>query len=49
MSVPWTAYRVLAPVLGALAPAAGVFALSHEQFFWKERMGEASLPGNYHA
>ena len=49
MSLPWTAYRVLAPVLGALAPAAGVFASPHEQPFWKERMGEAAIPGGCHA
>ncbi|MBI5168944.1 MAG: hypothetical protein HZA61_05625 [Candidatus Eisenbacteria bacterium] len=49
MSLAWTAYRVLAPVLGAVAPSAGMFASPNEQPFWKERMGAASLPGGCHA
>ncbi|MFN8588107.1 MAG: glycosyltransferase N-terminal domain-containing protein [Candidatus Eisenbacteria bacterium] len=49
MSLAWPVYRVLAPVLGALAPAAGVFASPNEQPFWKERMGASSYPGGCHA
>ncbi len=49
MSLAWTAYRMLAPVLGALAPSAGMFASPNEQPFWKERMGDAALPGGCHA
>lgn len=49
MSLAWSAYRTLAPLLGTLAPSAGVFASPNEQPLWKERMGEASLPGGCHA
>jgi 3-deoxy-D-manno-octulosonic-acid transferase len=41
----WGAYRVLAPVLGSLAPAAGVFTSPAERVLWGERMGRLALPG----
>lgn len=49
MSLAWTAYRVVAPCLGALAPAASVFASPHERPLWRERMGEVGRPGGTHA
>jgi 3-deoxy-D-manno-octulosonic-acid transferase len=49
MSVAWTAYRLVAPCLGALAPAARMFASPGERSLWEERMGEVSLPGGCHA
>jgi 3-deoxy-D-manno-octulosonic-acid transferase len=49
MSVAWAAYRLLAPCLGALAPAARVFTSLPEQQLWNERMGDASLEGGCHA
>jgi 3-deoxy-D-manno-octulosonic-acid transferase len=41
----WGAYRVLAPVLGSLAPAAGVFTSPAERVLWRERMGRLARPG----
>jgi 3-deoxy-D-manno-octulosonic-acid transferase len=41
----WGAYRVLAPVLGTLAPAAGVFTSPAERVLWRERMGQLARPG----
>src|SRR5262249_34043407 len=41
----WGAYRVLAPVLGAMAPAAGVFTSPAERVLWRERMGRVVRPG----
>lgn len=49
MSAAWWAYRVAAPILGSLAPAAGVFTSPHERPYWRERLGEADLPGGCHA
>lgn len=49
MSFAWSAYRVLAPLLGTIAPSAGVFTSPNEQPFWKERMGDVRLPGGCHA
>ena len=49
MSAAWWAYRVAAPLLGSLAPAAGVFTSPHERPLWRERLGEADLPGGCHA
>jgi 3-deoxy-D-manno-octulosonic-acid transferase len=45
MSVAWTAYRIAAPCLGAIAPAASMFASSKERALWHERMGNVRLPG----
>jgi 3-deoxy-D-manno-octulosonic-acid transferase len=45
VSVLWTAYRVVAPCLGALAPAAELFASPQERPLWAERMGAARMPG----
>jgi len=41
----WGAYRVLAPVLGSLAPVAGVFTSPAERVLWRERMGRLARPG----
>ncbi len=45
MSLLWNAYRVFAPVLGAVAPAGGIFVSPNERTFWLERLGEVTLPG----
>ena len=45
MSALWGAYRALAPVLGALAPAASVFVSPGERVLWRERLGELTRPG----
>ncbi len=39
MSLAWAAYRVVAPVLGAAAPAARLFASPRERPLWEERLG----------
>jgi 3-deoxy-D-manno-octulosonic-acid transferase len=49
VSLAWWAYRAVAPCLGALAPAAQVFASPHERPLWSERMGRVSAPGGVHA
>lgn len=49
MKLAWDAYRLLSPVLGAVAPAARMFASPHERPLWSERMGEVALPGGCHA
>jgi 3-deoxy-D-manno-octulosonic-acid transferase len=49
MSVPWWLYRAAAPVLGALAPGAGVLTPPHERQLWRERMGAVRLEGGCHA
>ncbi|MBI5711046.1 MAG: 3-deoxy-D-manno-octulosonic acid transferase, partial [Candidatus Eisenbacteria bacterium] len=49
MSLPWTFYRLAAPLLGAVAPAAQVFVSAHERALWSERMGRTVLPGGCHA
>jgi len=41
----WGAYRVLAPFLGSIAPAAGVFTSPAERVLWRERMGRLARPG----
>jgi 3-deoxy-D-manno-octulosonic-acid transferase len=41
----WLAYRLAAPCLGALLPAARVFVPSHERERWDERLGRTDLPG----
>jgi 3-deoxy-D-manno-octulosonic-acid transferase len=43
VSVVWAAYRILAPCLGALAPAARVFASPGERSLWGERLGRLDL------
>ena len=45
MSLAWSAYRVLAPVLGAAAPAARLFASPRERPFWNERLGRVPAMG----
>ncbi len=45
MNPLWGAYRLLAPVLGALAPAAGVFTSPSERVLWSERLGRTARPG----
>jgi 3-deoxy-D-manno-octulosonic-acid transferase len=45
VSALWLAYRVIAPGLGALAPAASVFASQAERELWRERMGRVALAG----
>ena len=45
MSVAWTAYRWIAPALGALAPGARLFASPAERPLWAERMGDAPWSG----
>src|SRR5262245_2346278 len=46
MSMAWRAYRVVAPCLGAIAPAAGMFASPRERALWNERMGMVAVePG----
>ena len=49
MSLAWAAYRTLAPVLGAIAPATAIFASPQERPFWRERLGAVALPGGCHA
>lgn len=49
MSLAWAAYRVAAPCIGALAPAARVFASAPEAVLWNERLGGARLEGGAHA
>lgn len=48
MSLLWNGYRVLAPALGALAPAARVFTSPLERELWSERMGDVRAPGGVH-
>ena len=45
MNAIWGTYRVIAPVLGALAPAAGLFTSPSERVLWRERMGRLARPG----
>ena len=45
MNPLWGAYRVLAPFLGSIAPAAGVFTSPAERVLWRERMGRLARPG----
>jgi 3-deoxy-D-manno-octulosonic-acid transferase len=49
MTALWAAYRVLAPCLGALAPAARVLAPPEEKGLWRERLGYVRVPGGVHA
>jgi 3-deoxy-D-manno-octulosonic-acid transferase len=45
VNVLWGAYRGLAPVVGALAPAASVFTSPAERVLWRERLGRLTRPG----
>ncbi len=45
MSMLWRAYRMFAPVLGAVAPATGVFTSPQERVLWRERLGRVARPG----
>jgi 3-deoxy-D-manno-octulosonic-acid transferase len=45
VSPVWLLYRVLAPSLGLLAPAAAFFASRAERRLWSERMGRVALAG----
>ena len=45
MSAVWLAYRLLAPSIGAIAPAAAIFASPAERRLWAERMGRVTLKG----
>jgi 3-deoxy-D-manno-octulosonic-acid transferase len=45
LSAVWLAYRLIAPSIGALAPAAAIFASPDERKLWAERMGRVSLAG----
>ncbi len=45
MNLWWGAYRALAPVLGVLAPGAGVFTSPAERVLWRERLGQVTRPG----
>lgn len=48
MSAIWAAYRLVAPALGAIAPAARLLASPHERRLWRERMGEVVVRGGCH-
>jgi len=45
MSFLWRAYRTFAPVLGAVAPATGMFTSPQERVLWRERLGRVARPG----
>lgn len=45
MNLAWSAYRWVAPCLGAILPAARIFVPSREREHWDERLGRTSLPG----
>jgi 3-deoxy-D-manno-octulosonic-acid transferase len=45
MSLAWSAYRAVAPCLGALLPAARVFVSPQEREVWDERLGGTRLEG----
>jgi len=49
VTLAWAAYRLIAPCLGAVAPAAGVFTSPRERPLWRERLGEVDLPEGCHA
>ena len=44
MNLAWSAYRLVAPCLGAILPAARIFVPSHERASWDQRLGRISLP-----
>jgi 3-deoxy-D-manno-octulosonic-acid transferase len=45
VSVAWGVYRLAAPALGILAPAARLFSPFAERPFWSERLGRVRLEG----
>jgi 3-deoxy-D-manno-octulosonic-acid transferase len=45
VSLAWVTYRVLAPCLGAMAPAARIFASPKERELWNERLGHSQRSG----
>jgi 3-deoxy-D-manno-octulosonic-acid transferase len=45
VNLAWSAYRLAAPCLGAILPAARIFVPSRERARWEERLGRTSLPG----
>lgn len=45
MNLAWSAYRLVAPCLGAILPAARMFVPSHERERWDQRLGRTTLPG----
>lgn len=49
MNPAWAAYRMVTPMLGAVAPAARIFTSPLEREFWGERLGRVELPGGCHA
>lgn len=49
MNPLWGTYRALAPLIGAIAPAASVFTSPAERVLWKERLGQVTRPGGCHA
>ena len=49
MNPLWGAYRVLAPFVGSLAPAARVFTSKSERVLWGERLGRTVRPGGHAA
>lgn len=49
MSLLWNAYRCVAPLLGAVAPSAGVFTSPQERELWNERMGHVERAGGVDA
>jgi 3-deoxy-D-manno-octulosonic-acid transferase len=44
VNLAWSAYRLAAPCLGAILPAARIFVPSHERARWDQRLGRTSLP-----
>ena len=45
MNLAWGAYRLVAPCLGTILPAARIFVPSQERARWDERLGCTRLPG----
>jgi 3-deoxy-D-manno-octulosonic-acid transferase len=45
VNAAWSAYRVAAPALGMIAPAAGLFSPSVERHLWSERLGHVRMAG----
>lgn len=44
MSLAWSAYRLAAPCLGAILPAARIFVPPRERERWDQRLGRSGLP-----
>ncbi len=45
MSFEWAAYRLIAPLIGSLAPMARWFTSPHERALWNERLGDVESSG----